>query len=555
MQMRTIYTAVIAFFVAGLILFVGSFIYMDKEKRKVYHYNIGLNGHDVGTIRIDRFRTEDRFVYRSFSSRPFLQDAAEIKEKITLSDKRALESYSKEKYYPKEIESIRIEKNDAGISFVSKAGPGFVYLEDISVGKDPFIFEENSPITYLPIIERYDFREGGSQAFEAITVVSPELPPIRIMVTLTSIRDEYVKINGRKIKTENLVIKIRNYPKGYIWVAKSDKAIIRIDLPGEGVTITRTFTPCQLKPAAYPYTFNGYTSSNITFKSNGTELSGTVTVPKGKGKYPAVILIWGDGPHDRGYWGFFDSVADYLSQKGICVLRFDKRGIGSSAGSYLSYSAADEIEDIKSAAEYLAGREYADPDKIIAAGHAEGAEFALRAVSGSSKIKSLILMSPDIFLGEKGRLKKLIRSSLPSNLINEYSDLLEQSSLETAEKTASAKGNWLLKLEKRRFMADTRWRSNAKPIDEVIREIKLPVLIIQGRKDEAIYPECASIIDRALQEGGNNVRVLVYYAYLGRFLGNTVSDFVHRAYYQADKEMLDGIIGWINRDAPKAQIQ
>ncbi|MCX5679664.1 MAG: alpha/beta fold hydrolase, partial [Candidatus Omnitrophica bacterium] len=393
-----------------------------------------------------------------------------------------------------------------------------------------------------------DFKEGGSQIFEALTILSPELPPIKIIVTLTSIKDEYLKIGNRKVRTENIVMKIRNYPQIYIWVAKSDKAIIKIVSPSKGVTIARIFSPYQPKPMTYPYTNDSYISNNVTFKSNGAELSGTVTIPKGEGRHPTIILVWGDGPHDRGYQGFFDSIADYLSQKGVCVLRFDKRGVGSSTGSYLSYSTADEIDDITNAAEYLASREYVDPDKIIAVGHAEGADLVLRSVSEKSKIRLLVLMSPDLFFGEKEKFEKFMRSVLPLNLKSGYSALLEQSFRETPEKTSLTKGNWALILDRRRFLADARWRSEAKPIREVVKDIKLPVLIIQGRKDEAIYPECASIIDEALQEGGNNTRVLVYYAYLGRFLGNKVVDFVHRAYYQADREMLDGIIGWINRE-------
>ena len=546
--MRAIYTAVVIFFIAGFLLFIGSFVYMDKEKHQIYHYKVTLNGCNIGSINIDKFQTEDRFVYKSSSNMPFLQDAAETRERITLSGKHALESYSKEKYSPKEIESVYIEKKDPGVSFVSRSGPGYVYLEDIAIGKDPFVFKKDSPITYLPLIENYDFKEGGSQIFEALTVLSPELPPIKVIVAITSIKDEYLKIGNRKIMTRKLIVKIRNYPYLNIWVAKSNRAVIKIDSPDEGMTITRTFEPYEPKPKAYPFTDGGYISNNVTFKSNGVDLSGTVTIPKTKGRYPAVILVWGDGPQDRSNQGFFDSIADYLSQNGVCVLRFDKRGVGASAGSYLSYSEADEIDDIKSAAEYLASREYVDPLKITAAGHAEGADLVLRSVSDKSKIKSLILMSPDLFLGEKEKLEKLIRSVLPKNCKEGDSTLFEQFFRETPEKIASAKGNWTSILDKRRFMADSRWRSEAKPIREVVKDIKLPVLIIQGRKDEAFYPECASLIDAALQEGGNDRRVLVYYALLGRFLGNKITDFVHRTYYQANKEMLDGIVGWIKRE-------
>ena len=184
-MMKAIYTAVIAFFVAGVFLFIGSFIYMDKEKHRTYHYEISLNGCGVGTARIDKFQTEDRFIYKSSSIRPFLQDAAETREKITLDGKHTLESYSRERYYPKEIESVYIETKDPGVSFVSRSGPGFVCLEDIAVGKDPFIFKEDSPVTYLPIIENYDFSRGKAQGFSSmIYFPDREIPPTKRFVTV-----------------------------------------------------------------------------------------------------------------------------------------------------------------------------------------------------------------------------------------------------------------------------------------------------------------------------------------------------------------------------------
>jgi hypothetical protein len=67
------------------------------------------------------------------------------------------------------------------------------------------------------------------------------------------------------------------------------------------------------------------------------KLSGTFTHPKGPGPFPAVLLVAGSGPHTR------DEVAaghrvllvlsDYLTCRGLAVLRYDKRGVAKSTDS------------------------------------------------------------------------------------------------------------------------------------------------------------------------------------------------------------------------------
>lgn len=544
--MRAIYAAVLTFFIAAIFLLVGSFFYMDKERRRAYNYEIEKDGCPTAAVRVDKFRTEDRTIYKSSADMVSGRNTFEEKKKISVDGNGVFESYSEEKLMPKEVGSVCIENKGGCVSFVSRSGPDFAYIENLPASKNPLIFRENSPITYFPILERYDFDKGGPQAFQALTILRSGLPPIKRVVTLTSVNDEYVKCAGRKIKTERMILKIRNYPQGSVWVAKSDRAMIKAELPGEGLRITRTFSPSKIKAAPDRFTADVYRAENITFKSKGVEIAGTITVPEKEGSFPAVILVGGDGPQDRSYYGFFDSIADHLSRNGICVLRFDKRGVGSSTGSYISYCTSDETEDINAAAEHLASLKYVNPEKISAAGHAEGADRVLRAVSDASKVKSIILLSPDIFMGEEKRLEKTKRSVPAAGANSHYLSLVEQCFRESVSKALSVKGKWIYLLGKRCFLGEVKWRLDAKPIEDLIRQIKLPVLIIQGRKDEASYPECASIIDSALQSGGNNARVLVYYGNLGRFFGKKLTDCGRGVWSDPDKEMMDGIAAWIN---------
>src|SRR5262249_16646244 len=77
-----------------------------------------------------------------------------------------------------------------------------------------------------------------------------------------------------------------------------------------------------------------YQEEEATFPNKGGPgpLAGTLTIPQGTGPFPAALLISGSGPQNRdeylaGHRPFL-VLADYLTRKGIAVLRYDKRGIG-----------------------------------------------------------------------------------------------------------------------------------------------------------------------------------------------------------------------------------
>jgi hypothetical protein len=83
----------------------------------------------------------------------------------------------------------------------------------------------------------------------------------------------------------------------------------------------------------------------ITNPEDGTRLAGTLTVPRGKNRAPAVVLAPGAGAVDRdntmmGHKPFLVQ-ADYLANRGIATLRLDSRGIGGSTGNYVQANGND----------------------------------------------------------------------------------------------------------------------------------------------------------------------------------------------------------------------
>lgn len=79
--------------------------------------------------------------------------------------------------------------------------------------------------------------------------------------------------------------------------------------------------------------------SNISYKSTGGELYGTVLLPEGDKAVPVVLIIAGSGPTDRNgnqdavKTNNFSMLADSLRKAGIASVRYDKRGVGESAAA------------------------------------------------------------------------------------------------------------------------------------------------------------------------------------------------------------------------------
>jgi pimeloyl-ACP methyl ester carboxylesterase len=125
-----------------------------------------------------------------------------------------------------------------------------------------------------------------------------------------------------------------------------------------------------------------YTAEDVGFgdEKAGVRLAGTLTVPEGKGPFPGVVLVSGSGPQNRdeeilGHRPFL-VLADYLTRRGIAVLRYDDRGVGDSEGSFQSATTFDFADDARAALDFLAGRPEIDARRVGVIGHSEGAIVA-----------------------------------------------------------------------------------------------------------------------------------------------------------------------------------
>ncbi len=112
-------------------------------------------------------------------------------------------------------------------------------------------------------------------------------------------------------------------------------------------------------------------------------LAGTLTVPAGPGPFPAVVLVSDLGAQDRdgtvGGYHLMGSLADYLTRRGVAVLRYDDRGVGQSGGHVGTATTVALVSDVQAALNFLRSRLEVNIRRIGVIGHGEGANVALLA--------------------------------------------------------------------------------------------------------------------------------------------------------------------------------
>lgn len=153
----------------------------------------------------------------------------------------------------------------------------------------------------------------------------------------------------------------------------------------------------------------------VTVSDGQWQLPGALTLPNGKGPFPAVVLVAGSGPEDEdetiGPNKPFKDLAWGLASRGIAVLRYTKRtkqyGVKSSADP-AAFTVKDEyIDDAGAAVALLASRPEIDPKRIFLAGHSEGGFLAPRIAAGDTRIAGIAILE-----GNTRPIEKLILDQL-----------------------------------------------------------------------------------------------------------------------------------------------
>lgn len=230
----------------------------------------------------------------------------------------------------------------------------------------------------------------------------------------------------------------------------------------------------------------------VTFGSETYPISGSLTLPEGKGPFPAVILVHGSGPSDRneqiGPNMPFRDLAEQLSAQGVAVLRYDKRSYlyGKELSSLTDITVQDEtIDDVLYAFAFLQTQDIIEPKQIYIAGHSLGGYLIPRIAAQTPNAAGYVLMAAparpleDMMLEQTAYIlslekelddtskEKLLKQT--SNLVSTIKSLTPDTTL-SAEQLGGVPASYWLDLQ------------DYNPISEM-KDIGKSFLVLQGGRD------------------------------------------------------------------------
>jgi pimeloyl-ACP methyl ester carboxylesterase len=279
--------------------------------------------------------------------------------------------------------------------------------------------------------------------------------------------------------------------------ADQSGALVRVSIPGQGVEVMRDDLAAA---TSRTITHSNPTDEAANIPATGFNLGATLTLPR-KGapsgapaaaaQMPAVILLAGEAANERdgmvGGIPVLGQLAGALADAGFLVVRYDKRGHGQSGGRPESATLTDHADDALAVFRWLSNRRDVDRNRIVLAGHNEGAWTALLAATRERRIAALVSIAAPSTPGAERVLERqrhvLDRMNLtPAERVERIE---QQRRINTA--VATGKGWEALPPEVRK-QADTPWFQSFLAFDpaRTIQDVRQPVLFIHGDLDAEV---------------------------------------------------------------------
>ena len=281
-----------------------------------------------------------------------------------------------------------------------------------------------------------------------------------------------------------------------------------------------------------------YQQDEVSFSNPqaGATLSGTLTYPVGYKpgpRVPVVLMVTGSGAQTRNE-GVFDHkpflvLADFFARNGIASLRYDDRGTGRSTGQFKGATSADFAEDAKCGLDWLKKSGRFGPIGLL--GHSEGGLIAF--MIGARKAADFIVsmagpgIKGDTLIAEQANANLQIYGQQPKQTVVNL----------RRELAALPQDPWM------NYFIDCDPAS-------YIRQVKIPVMAINGSKDHQVLPGTNLTAIRELLKGANRKNLIREYPGLNHLFQHCTTGGANE-YYQIEEtmspEVMKDIADWIRQ--------
>lgn len=203
------------------------------------------------------------------------------------------------------------------------------------------------------------------------------------------------------VRNDSLLLEVPDFKGKYAGKFKNDSTITGKLIQGIGIdlTLVKVLKVSALPRPQTPHQPYSYISRDVEYDNadKSVHYGATITIPKGKGPFPAVLLITGSGAQNRDEEIFehkpFAVIADHLTKHGYIVMRVDDRSTGKTTGNFSGSTTADFAKDVNTSLNYLKNKKEVDVKHIGLIGHSEGGIIAPIVASQRNDISFIILLA------------------------------------------------------------------------------------------------------------------------------------------------------------------
>jgi len=283
-----------------------------------------------------------------------------------------------------------------------------------------------------------------------------------------------------------------------------------------GFNFVPSLPPAKYEPPKYANP-DFFEEQDVVVGSGEWQLPGTLTVPKGDGPFPALVLVHGSGPNDRnetlGPNKPFQDMAWGLASHNIAVLRYEKRTrvygtrIVAEKAVAASFTVKEEtIDDALDAVRLLQKTDRIDKKRIFVLGHSLGGMLIPRIAEAGKDldIAGFIIMAGLTRPLEDAYMKQISYIlSLDGALSEEDKKQIDAVKAQVdkikALKDADAASEARILNAPAKYWLDLRGYQPP----EVARKIVRPFLVLQGSRDYNVTTEDFENWKKALSSKDN----------------------------------------------------
>jgi dienelactone hydrolase len=269
-----------------------------------------------------------------------------------------------------------------------------------------------------------------------------------------------------------------------------------------GFQFIPSLPPAKYEPPKYANP-DFFEEKDVVVGSGDWQLPGTLTIPKGEGPFPALVLVHGSGPNDRdesiGPNKPFKDIAWGLASHNIAVLRYEKRTrvfgpkIVADKAMAASFTVKEEsVDDAVDAVRLLQATAGIDKMRVFVLGHSLGGMLIPRIAEAGRDfgIAGFIIMAGLTRPLEDAYLKQISYIvSLDGTISEEDKKQIDEAKAQS-DKVKALKDTDVSS-EMRILNASPKYWLDLRGYDPAQAAMKIsgPILVLQGSRDYQVTTE------------------------------------------------------------------